>query len=373
METLKPDTKPLFPVHPDFKWNGKTLRVPELLALAQDYRLSGEEYLRSVGHFFADWLNDSPTMEVQTSGSTGAPKKIWVKKQYMVNSALATQDFFDLPAQTKALLCLPATYIAGKLMLVRALVLGWETDSVKPQSNPLKASSKTYDFCAMTPYQLTHAFDELSRVKKIMVGGGVISDELYHRIQQVPAVIYETYAMTETLTHIAARKINALAGHLQKPPFKILKGVTISTDARDCLVIQAPKVTDETIVTNDIVELINEKEFYLKGRYDNIINSGGIKIIPETVESKLSGLLFGRFFVTGIPDEVLGEKTALIIEGSLPPAAVEKLQIQIENLTDLNRYEKPKVIYTLPDFTETHSGKIKRKAITDRLIHKKGR
>ena len=327
-------------IHSDFKWNGKSSTKQELLSIAESYVNSDKDYKIQIGFFLNDWFNDNSNIEVQTSGSTGVPKKMWVKKQYMINSALATQDFFDLPAGTTALLCLPATYIAGKLMLVRALILGWDIYSVKPQANPLKGD-KTYDFCAMTPYQMEKSFENLERIQKIMVGGGAVSSTLLKKIQSVSSEIYETYAMTETLTHIAARRINGLEA-FKKPPFRLLKNVEVKQDKNGCLIIKAPKVTDEIIHTNDIVKLTSSTEFYLKGRIDNVINSGGIKIHPEEVEQSLSLLIEERFFIAGLPDETLGEAVILVIEKHLSQEKKNNLHQNIRDLKNLSRYERPK-------------------------------
>ncbi len=356
------------PIHPDFRWNGKKPDKNQLLNIAQASINSEEQYLQDIGFFFRDWLNTDDHMEVQTSGSTGTPKKMWVQKEYMVNSARATEEFFDLPAGTTALLCLPATYIAGKLMLVRALVLGWKLDCVKPQANPLSGNTTLYDFMAVTPYQLQHAFNQLSQVKKIMVGGGAVSYDLFKQIQKATSKIYETYAMTETLTHIAARRINGLE-NLNKPPFRLLKDVKVQQDQRGCLVIHAPKVSDKVIYTNDIVELINSKEFYLKGRIDNVINSAGIKIHPEEVEQKLSSMIKERFFVMGLPDPEFGEKVVLVVEKNSTEKEKEELHNQIKTLTNLSRYEQPKAIFGIEKFLETHSGKIKREATLKSIKH----
>lgn len=354
-------------IHPDFKWNGTTLVQKELLSLAKNYIRSEEEYLQHIGFFLRDWFDHNPLIEVQTSGSTGKPKKIQVKKEYMVNSALATGDFFDLPAKTTALLCLPATYIAGKLMIVRALVLGWEIDSVKPQGNPFKINQKTYDFTAITPFQMNQSLTDLSLTKKILVGGGVVSEQLHKKAQDIPTKIYESYAMTETLTHIAARPVNHFKNSAKKPPFKLLKNVSIKQDNRGCLVISAPKVSDEIIVTNDLVNIINTKEFYLKGRYDNIINSGGIKISPEEVEMELGKFITQRFFVAGIPDENLGEKLVLFIEGEITENNLKTLKKDIEQ-TNLNKYKKPRQVFMVEAFEETHSGKVKRSATIEKAL-----
>ncbi len=354
-------------IHPDFKWNGQRYSKKQLLCLSDHYRQSKTPHLQEIGRFFIAWLDDRQQIEVQTSGSTGAPQKMSVKKQYMVNSAMATNKFFDLPAKTTALLCLPATYIAGKLMLVRALVLGWEMDSVRPQSNPLNALQKTYDFCAMTPYQLQHSFVKLHHIKKIMVGGGMLSKTLFQRLQSLPSKIYETYAMTETLTHIAARQINGLTKP-QLPPFRLLDQVSITQDKQHCLIIKAPKVSEKIIHTHDIVELVSPTQFYLKGRLDNVINTGGIKVHPEEVEQQLGPYINTRFFVYGITDEVLGEKVVLFIEGNPNQEELQALRQHIKGSTTLGPYQRPKEIFTLQHFVETHSGKIKRQA-TANLIH----
>lgn len=354
-------------IHPDFKWQGQKLNQNELLSLAEEYSHSGQDYLKEIGRFFKDWFNEEDLIEVQTSGSTGAPKKMKVKKAYMCNSAEATQDFFNLPAKTTALLCMPVTYIAGKLMLVRALHLGWEMDMVAPQANPLSATEKDYDFTAITPYQLEKSLAEIHRVKKIMVGGGKVSDDLLKKIQHLPSQVYETYAMTETLTHIAARAINDSTHCKQLPPFQVLKGVSISRDERGCLVIKAPKVTDEIIYTNDLVELESGQTFRLKGRIDNVINSGGIKLHPEEIESKLSRFISHRFFVYGESDDVLGQRLVLIIENEYNSQALNQLQKEIQSSKSLSKYERPKKIYFISQFINTHSGKIKREATFKKL------
>lgn len=355
-------------IHPNFKWEGKKYTKTELLKLAEEYVQTGEEHLQHIGIFLKDWLSTEDLIEIQTSGSTGKPKRYKVKKKHMMNSALATGNYFDLPTKTKALLCMPVTYIAGKLMLVRALILGWEMDFVKPQANPLDVRNKKYDFIALTPYQLNYSFNDLHFVNKIMVGGGAVSTSLLEKIQLVEAKIYETYAMTETLTHIAARQINHLEALDKLPPFQTLENVKINKDERGCLVIKAPKVTDKTIVTNDLVEIESENTFRLLGRYDNIVNSGGIKIIPEEVEQKLSRLISSRFFVSSIPDEVLGEKLILFIEGSFSEEETLQLKNKVEASHEIGTYQKPKEIYFISSFVETHSGKIKRQATQEKYF-----
>ena len=181
-----------------------------------------------------------------------------------------------------------------------------------------------------------------------------MSTDLEKSLFLLKTKIYETYGMTETITHIAAKEVGEKA-------FTILPEVKIHQDNRKCLVIDVPKLSSETIVTNDIVELVNENQFIFLGRIDNVINSGGIKLIPEQIEAKLTGKINSRFFVAGIPDSVLGEKLVLIIEGTE--------QTLDETVFDsLDKFEKPKAVFYVPEFTETLNGKIKRKEIKDNSL-----
>lgn len=352
-------------LHASFKWNGKSLEKADLATLAEDYLQSDEKYQQDIGEFLQEWLNPKSTIYVQTSGSTGKPRKMLVKKQYMVNSAMATGDFFELRSGTKALLCLPATYIAGKLMIVRALILGWDLHSVKPQAAPFSVTEEKFDFAALTPYQLKHSLPLLNRVKKIMVGGGAVSDSLLTKIQGISTRIFETYAMTETLTHIAARPINGPSKDL--PPFQLLKDISIRQDDRGCLLIDAPMVSDDLIRTNDIVRMESKNNFYFLGRYDNVINSGGIKIIPEEVENKLANYLKERFFISDLPDDNLGQKVVLYIETEPSTEKLAAFHKKVEAIKDLPKYERPKEIILIPRFKETHSGKIQRNQTKDLL------
>lgn len=331
--------------HIDFKLNGVSfLSVDELLAYSKSLTVST--------HFFLnDWFSDASFIEVNTSGSTGKPKLIQLKKEFMINSAIATGHFFDLQEKTTALLCMSTDYIAGKMMLVRALILGWNLDIVEPVSNPLKGIEKKYDFSAMVSLQLQNSLSKIQNIKKLIVGGGVVSKELDDKIQKVSTEVFATFGMTETITHIAVKKLNHLT---EISNYKLLPNISISLDKRNCLVINAPKISKELISTNDVIELVSEKEFKWLGRFDNVINSGGIKLHPEKIEEKLSKIIPQRFFVTGIPDLVLGEKLILIIEG-------DEMNIDFRNSEDLTKYETPKETYFVTKFIETDTKKIQRK------------
>lgn len=340
-------------LHQSFKLNGIPYTKPDLKALAYDLVKEGSDFEKSIGNFLSDWLDEKSTIEVQTSGSTGTPKNILLKKQHMVNSALATGEYFDLKKGNTAFLCLPTDYIAGKMMLVRAMILGLELDYVEPTSSPLSGLSKDYDFAAMVPLQLENSLKEIEMIKTLIVGGTVVSRSLKEKVQEKNTAVFETYGMTETITHVAVRRINGVVEH-----FNAIPNLAFSIDNRDCLVISAPKVSDNPIITNDIVNLISETEFQWLGRYDTIINSGGIKLFPEQIEEKLSSLLSNRFFVAGIPDEKLGQKLVLIVEGEIDSNELIRI---LDEFVALERFEIPKNIYALPEFVTTDTGKIRRK------------
>jgi len=333
-------------VHPRFRLNGKSLDALSLLKVAYDYIKEGEPFEKAIGSFLLDWFDQMPYVVMKTSGTAGIPKTIKLSKRAMVNSALATADFFEVGANTHALHCLPAQYVAGKMMLVRGIIIGWDIDLVAPSSAPLAGNEKTYDFAAMVPLQAEQSFGQLTRIKKIILGGGKVSNVLSEKLKPLPVAIWETYAMTETVTHVAAKRIGEGA-------FTTLPGVKVTTDTRGCLVIDAPKVADMPVVTNDLAEVTDAHHFTWLGRYDNVINSGGIKLFPEQVEEKLAPYFTQRFFVYGLPDETLGEKLVLVVEGNpliIPDQAYSKLE----------KYEKPKAILFVNRFAETDTGKVRR-------------
>lgn len=334
-------------VHSKFKINGFHLDKEDLCRVAYSFIKEGDDFEKPVGHFLLDWFDDLPYVEMTTSGTTGKPKTIRIEKQAMVNSALATGDFFDLQAGDRVMHCLPVKYIAGKMMLVRAFVLGLDTDFVAPSSKPFAPNnSQSYDFVAMVPLQAQHSLDSLKRVKKMIIGGVGISKSLEKELKKLPTEVYETYGMTETITHIAAKKIGEKA-------FTVLPNVTLSYDDNNCLVIHAPRISNQIIATNDLVKLVNENQFVFLGRFDNIINSGGIKLIPEQIEKKLSGIINSRFFVGGTADEDLGERLILVVEGEKPAAGFR--------FEELDKYERPKEVIFVPKFRETETGKVMRK------------
>lgn len=361
-----------FSIHKKFQLNDVSFLTKEGLL---DYSKSISELIFS---FLSDFLSSSETISVQTSGSTGKPKLIDIQTEFMVNSALATGKFFDLKENTTALLCMNPNFIAGKMMLVRAMTLGWKLDVVAPSLNPLEKINKTYDFCALVPLQVHHSLDELHKIKKLIVGGGAISKELETRLQTVKTEVFATYGMTETITHIAVKRVNGEklkrnsrqyipSSVVKRYFYKTLPNIKISKDNRDCLIIDASKVAKNKVVTNDLIDLISDTEFQWLGRYDNIINSGGVKLIPEQIEQKLANIIEQRFFVVGIKDAVLGEKLVLVVEGK----GLSKQSIilnEVQHLSSLSKYEVPKEIYFADKFVETDTKKIQRKKTLELLF-----
>ena len=323
-----------------------------LSSLSDRFMKEREDYQFTLGSFIAKWMDSSPEISLQTSGSTGSPKTVLMSKQAMVNSAIATGDYFKLKPGDSALSCLPFEYIAAKMMFVRAYVLGLELDCIKPSSNPLETLSRNYDFCAMVPLQLENSLEYLHQIKTIIVGGAKLSNGLKIKLKNSSSSIYETFGMTETVSHIAVKNISQSSTF-----FEVLPSVSIGVDARNCLTINAPHLVSTPIQTNDVVKLNSKTTFEWIGRFDTIINSGGIKIAPEQLEQQLEGFIEERFFITSQKENSLGETVVIVIERSKP---YETLNFDI-----LEPMKRPKHIYYVDAFKETISGKIKRQETLD--------
>jgi len=352
-------------VHNRFKFNGHHFNFEELKEVAYSLIKEGEPFEKVTGNFLIDWLNTKDFLNVQTSGSTGLPKQIKLKKQAMVNSAIATGDFFGLKPGDKALHCLPSHYIAGKMMFVRALVLGLELDFVAPTSQPIFNYKKHYDFCAMVPLQLKQSIDYIQNIKTIIVGGSRAPKPLLEKIKNSASIFFETYGMTETVTHVALRQLQSKHYKGEKY-FTALPHVKFSQDERKCLVVDAPNLVKDALITNDIIDLKSNTSFKLLGRYDNVINSGGVKLFPEQIEDKLQPYIDERFIIASKKDIDLGEKLILIIEN--PSLSLEIIQKKIQKLKTLDKFEIPKKLYQVDRFIETSTGKIQRKKTIEALL-----
>ncbi len=344
-------------LHPKFALNGLHYETTqELVVMANELVSEGDDFEVSIGKFIQSWLNDDDFVKVKTSGSTGAPKKIELKKAQMINSAKATGALFELTEGTSALLCLSASHIAGKMMLVRAMVLGWDLHIVSPEKDALTQYDNDYDFVAMVPYQLYHSIPALEKVKTLIVGGGPVSAELESRLADVSTKVFATYGMTETISHVAVRSLN---GEDRSDVFQALPNVEFNLSDKGCLIISAPSINDDAIVTNDLVELISPTEFRWLGRFDNVINSGGFKIHPEGVERKLDKFIELPFIIASEKDEKLGERVIIVLENP----EIQPLPDFSAVFSNLESYERPKKIYTISQFPFTDTGKIKRRDI----------
>jgi O-succinylbenzoic acid--CoA ligase len=338
--------------------NNTLLKGNEIISFC---RKSDNSVFHPIGDFIEEWLSANPILYIHTSGSTGTPKKIAVQKNRMLYSASLTAQFFEFQSGQNALLCLPVNYIAGKMMIVRAMFCGLNLICVPPSQNPLENLSPDLqiDFAPMIPmqYQAVENLPALSQIKNLLIGGGALNEDLDRQASPAKTQIFHGYGMTETLSHIALRKVN---GENKSDYYTAFPEIQLGIDDRNCLTIQAPHLIDDLLITNDLVELIDKNKFLWKGRYDHVINSGGIKFYPEVLEKKLSSILFPRrFFVTSQEDERLGEKLILIIEGNpLTESRIHQLNDSMRVLLD--KYELPKEIHFVEKFVQTESGKINR-------------
>ncbi len=338
--------------------NGQTYDKSALIELTET-STALPAWKKSCYQFIQDWLAEEESIEVQTSGSTGTPKRIRLEKARMINSANMTGRYFNFSAGQKALLCLPCDYIAGKMMVVRAFVWGLDLHLVAPAGNPMSSNTEQFKFVAMVPMQVTKVLEEspkqLDQIKQLIIGGGKVGQTLYKALQPLTTQCFATYGMTETITHIAIQKLNGTA---KSDYFEALPAIQLSLDQRNCLVIDAPNVAVERVVTNDIVQLEKNKFIWL-GRFDNVINSGGVKVFPEQIEKKLEKIVKVRFFISYLLDEKLGQKVILILEdNSWNESQVTDFQLKMKDV--LSKYELPKSIYFVNYFAETPTGKIQR-------------
>ena len=308
--------------HSSITISGKTISKNELFI--DNSLLSSELH-----HFLKDWFSKKEFICVKTSGSTGSPKTIKLSKEKMIASAIKTGNFLKLNPGDKALCCLPIDYIAGKMMVVRSIVLGLDLTIAKPSKSPFSKLSSNYDFSACTPHQLEGSTKNLSKIKILLIGGSPVNETLKKQLQDCKNTIYETFGMTETISHIALKNITA-----NEQNFKALEGVSFES-IEGCLKITCPDLLKKPLITNDLVEMFSEKEFSWIGRKDFVVNSGGIKLFPEKIEKKLSKFLKDPFLVIGIPDESLGEKLVIVFEGKVSKYYQKALE-------SLNKYEKPK-------------------------------
>lgn len=316
------------------------------------------EVRTDVVQFLQEWYNAEDYVEGHTSGSTGKPKEIRLSKSDMRASARLTNEYLGIDAQAVLLLCLSPAYIAGKMMIVRALEAGASLVVVPPSSHPLRGLDREISLAAMVPMQVAETLHDVEserqmlRIHHLLVGGAPVSRELESRLMTMPMHTYITYGMTETVSHVALRRVG-------EGCYTALGDVTFTVDDRSCLVIDAPQLSIGRLVTNDVVSLNNSRQFVWQGRYDNVIMSGGLKFCAEQLEQKISSLISARYYITSAVDERLGQRIVLVIEGEACDDDAMKLLYQaLSNC--LSRYEMPREIRFVSQFEETSSGKVKR-------------
>lgn len=321
-----------------------------------DNRVKQAVFEEDVKRFKAEWEDNSSYMSAHTSGSTGIPKLIRIKKAYMKVSAQKTCEFLGLQAGDSALLCMPLKYIAGKMMVVRSMVSKLRLIAVSPDGHPFARLQYSPVFVAMTPYQVIQTLkseDEtklLKGVKHLIIGGGGISAELAKKLENFPNNVWSTYGMTETLSHIAMRRINGVNRSQQ---YIVFPGVSISIDNDDCLIIDAPDIGVCHIKTNDIVRILEDKQkFIVLGRRDNVICSGGIKLQIEQIEERLYSAPC-PLCITAVPDKELGEALTLIYQ------ADESIEPILRDICrkKLSRYEFPKHFVPVKKMPMTETNK----------------
>lgn len=337
-----------------------TTSLPELLELKNQ---APEGIYRDLYTFLYAWFSEGETMKVQTSGSTGAPKVMEVSKRSMMNSACRTCRFLELQEGDSLLLSMNLKYIGAQMMIVRALVGGLRVLLQEPCAHPLAAVREQIDFLSMVPMQLASSLQReaerniLQAAKVVIVGGGAVDSLLEEQLQALPCRIYSTYGMTETLSHIAMRPLN---GPERSDRYYPLPGVTLSLSVRDTLVIEVPDVCAGQLETNDCVTLYPDGSFVVKGRVDNVINSGGVKIQIEEDELLLQGVLSFPFAITSVPDSFYGERAVLLAEHpELSAKETDEYFVLLKQT--LPRYHAPRDIIFVRSLPRTENGKIDRK------------
>jgi len=341
--------------------NGVTYSPQQLQDYIRGRYNVAEEWEQYLYDFILQWLSDSDAITLQTSGSTGQPRQIVFPRSAFEASARATINYFDIQPNSNLLLCLPAQYVAARLMVVRAFVGNCNLVILPPSGNPLAELNEPIDFAALVPLQvsnaLSHCPEKFAFISKMIVGGSSVSNTLKVQLLSVSTAVWETYGMTETLTHVAVKQINGGGSDC----FEALPGVTFSQTDSNCLVIDAPHVVRSEIITNDVVQLVDNKHFTLLGRSDCVINTGGVKVQAEVIEAKLSAHLSVPYAVFGLPDERLGQKVTLVIEGKKSDFNFEWLFHEAA----LTKFELPRLVIECEKLPLTDSGKIKRSELVN--------
>lgn len=350
MKELLPDTLTL---------NGRQYDAAALREWAGQETPFPDPLLEKLRDFLREWLDEDSRITLKTSGSTGPPKLIRIEKARMIASARMTGDFFGLKPGMKALLCLSPDFIAGKMMIVRAMLLGLDLVTTNVEANPVKQLDHSIHFTAMVPLQVSTILQsnpgKFSLVRSLIIGGAPLPPGLEEQLQALSTRCWHTYAMTETLSHVALRAIN---GPGRSEWFKPMEGVSVALDARGCLVIDAPALAPGKIITNDLAELWGQ-QFRILGRIDDVIISAGHKLHPALLEQKIGRVVTTPFFLAAEPHPRAGQQLVLCIEGDFNEKDTSALMNQLKVI--LQTHELPRKILSIPRFKYLESGKIDRR------------
>lgn len=308
-----------------------------------------------IADFITEWRNGLPYVVAHTSGSTGTPKEIHLLKADMRQSARMTNRFFGIDKSSTLLLPLSPDYIAGKMMIVRSLEADCRLIGIEP-SNDFTTDASA-DLIAIVPSQIEALLaipNVASRFRNVIVGGAAISEDRRQALIKAGVNAYVTYGMTETCSHVALRKVSDDEG-----VYHALSDVTFSVDEQSCLIIDIPYMSIKRVVTNDCVKLIDDKSFLWLGRRDNVINTGGIKVIAESLERDLQPYFDCNFYIVGAPDDKWGERIELVAECD----SVRLNEIMQRLSASISHKLLPKKTKTVAQLPRTCNGKIKRLTI----------
>lgn len=314
-------------------------------------------------HFMKDWKNKGEEfITQQTSGSTGEPKLISIKKNHLIASARMTGDFFQLEKCKTALLCISPEYIGGKMMIIRALEYQLKLFTAPVIANPIKELTVPIDFAAMVPLQVQTILDsnpaQLDLIRFLIIGGAPVSKKLEERLQSSRCITYSTFGMTETISHIALKRLDQSSA-----PFVGI-GKSIFSANNGCLIVTSPELDIKDLKTNDAVDILDSTTFHWKGRIDNVINTGGLKVYPEQIEHKLSSKFnTEHFFITSKKDERFGERVIAVLLQS----EIKKDDFNNQCMQVLKKYEQPKESYVLEHFVYLANNKLDRKRMLNEI------
>jgi len=333
--------------------------------------VSLSEFSRNVTELATKWLSGGKEFSFQTSGSTGEFKEISHSREKIQKSAKLTISYFNLNKDDNALLVLDPTRIAGAMMIIRSLVAGMDLYAIDPTSDLTSFSPifRDCNFAAIVPLQLEKLLlsKEVSEIfrnyKAVLVGGATVNYAMIEKLKGMALPFYETFGMTETVTHFALRKLSGSDTN----PFEVIGNHIVRQDSHGCMIVEGDLTGNQPLSTHDIIHIRDERHFEWVGRSDFIINTGGIKISPEELERKIAGKIYAfgirnRFIISSVHDESLGEKIILVFEGTrISDHIISELMKTIKE--DLDKYECPKEIRYIEKFPEAAISKINRRAV----------